>query len=108
MARMESKEFDWLRDKLVGRTITDVEAGTTNGWVLLHLGKTADEEEDWPKDARVFIAICIGGPDVNVDFNLLGNAKDRHCWLASLNIQDDDGGGLGIPIRDHRAKGATK
>jgi len=93
MKRVESSEFDWLSEVLVGRTIIDVEAGTSNGWVLIHLSQTEEEKKKWPEGSRIFLTIKVDGP-------VEGDA--HHWWNAALNAQEPDGGGSAAAIRDHR------
>jgi len=93
MKRVESTEFDWLKEVLVGRTIIDVEAGTSNGWVLIHFSQTEEETKKWPEGSRIFLNIKVDGPV---------GGEARHFWNAALHTQGPAGGGRSSPIRDHR------
>ena len=93
MERNTSTEFDWLKEVLVGRTIINVEAGTSNGWVLIHFSQTEEETKKWPEGSRIFLNIKVDGP-------VEGEA--RHYWNAALNVKGDDNGGTSYPVRDHR------
>ena len=93
MKRVESTEFDWLKECLAGRTVMDVEAGASNGWVLVHLSLTEEDKKRMPEGSQVYLTIKVDGP---------AEGDACHYWNAALHVRQPDGLGSVLAIRDHR------